>query len=668
MARLSALLPAAAAAVFLIACANVAAFLLSRGSARSQETAVRVALGASRHQLGRQLLADSFALSLIGAAGGILLAVWTSQIIPALFFEEDAEHLVFAPNVTGIVLASAACAVITVGCGLLPLFEIRADKPALVLRRGGGVPSPAMRRVRSGLVMAQMACCCLLVISTGLLLEGFRSALRTSTANRLGRPILATLRARLGFNRPDLGLQYFHDAERAALELPGVSETAWTGTLPGSRSTWQSIRIELPGLPVRNAVMDVVALTPRTQALIDTTPRAGRLFGGADTPQSCRVAVVNEEAASDLFHGDAVGRSIEDLAGQRVEIVGVVAVRKAKKASAPTRPTIYFYAQQTGLPDDQSRLPDDHAGLPNDQTGRPDDHAERATFRVPVYTRPEPKGVVDASVVSQSYFAALGVTPVAGQVFRDEPEPGTCRVAVVNQEAAELYFAGHAIGGAVIDGSGNRTTIIGVVHSPPLSAAQRSVEPAIYFPMTQDFLPRMTLILGAIHPDAAMLGALQRKLDTVGGGAGPAVVTTLETQLSRTALAAERIATQLVGVSAATALTLGVLGIYGALAEFARHRRREIALRMALGAQRWRVMLQVVREGVRLAAIGAVAGGAASLPVMRWLGRITPETAAPSLWIWLAAPLALMLAVTIASVLPVGRALAVDPLTVLRND
>jgi putative ABC transport system permease protein len=645
MLRLGTLLPAAAAAVFIIACANVAAFLLSRASARSHETAVRVALGARRRQLGRQLFADSLLLSLAGGGCGALLALWTAQIIPALFFEEDAAHLVFAPSIGSIVMASAVCAAITIVCGLLPLFEIRDDDPAQILRRESAGPSPAMHRVRAGLVVAQMACCCLLVISTGLLLQGFRSALATTAGSRLGTPILATLEARSGFNRPDLGIRYYRDAERAALASPGVYEAAWTGTPPGSRAAWQSVRVEPPAAHVRPAVMTVVAFTPETLARVRIPPLAGRMFGGADTRDACPVAVINEEAAQRFFDGHAVGRSVEDLAGRRVEIVGVVAARTDAKPPGPAGPVIYYYAQQSGLSTDQNGP---------------------AAFRVPVYARTEVRGVLDANVVSRSFFGAMGVPPVAGTLFFDDPEPGDCRVAVVNEEAAELYFGGRAVGGAVIDDSGIRTNIIGVVHAAPLRATGRGSEPAIYLPFTQDFLRRMTLVLGARDADAAALAAVRRQLDTVGGGA-PTSVMTLEAQLARTALASERIAAILVAASAATALALGVLGISGALADFTRHRRREIALRMALGAQRWRVMLQVVREGLRLAGLGVVVAALASVPVARWLGRITPEAGSAPLWIWLAAPLVLVLAVTIASVLPVGRALAVNPLTVMRD-
>ena len=290
------------------------------------------------------------------------------------------------------------CAVVTVVCGLLPLFEIRDDDPARVLRRESGGPSPVMQRVRSALVVAEMACCCLLVISSALLLAGFRAALATSTGSRLGNPILATLKAKAGFGRPDLGLQYFHDAERAALALPGINEAAWVGTLPGGRASWQSVRVEPPAVRVRKAVMTIVPFTPEMLTRVAMPPLAGRMFGGGDTPDACPVALVSKEAADAFFGGNAVGRSIEDLTGHHVEIIGVVTARTNAKPPAPAPPVIYYYAQQAGL------LPDQ---------GGP------ATFQVPIYPQPEIRGVLDTTVMSRSYFNALEVKPIAGRIFAD---------------------------------------------------------------------------------------------------------------------------------------------------------------------------------------------------------------------------------------------------------
>jgi predicted permease len=646
MSRIGTLLPAAAGAVFLIACANVATFLLARASARSHETSVRVALGASRAQLAKQLLADGVLISAVGAAFGALLAAWTSRVIPALLFDRDAEQLVFVPNVAGIVAASAACALMTVACGLLPLFEIRHDEPASVLRRETLGSSGAMRRIRTVLVVGQMACCCLLVVSSALLLSSFRSALQTSVGNRLQQSILATIESRHRFSRPDLGLEYFQAAEQTARSLPGISATAWSGTPPGSRPAWQSVRIEPPELPLRDVKIDVEAFTPETLDLVKLPPVAGRMFGGADTRDTCPVVIVNEEAAQEFFGGDAVGRAIEDPAGQRVEIVGVVAARDAEDARATRRPTIYYYGAQNSTP--------------LDRTGP-------ARFRVGVLPQKGARAVLEANVISQSYFYTMGLSPIAGALFADDPAPHSCRVGVINQEAAGRYFNGRAVGGALIDGAGNRTTIVGVVHAPLLRTSQRRIEPAVYFPMAQDYRPRMTLMLDARESSERTLTAVRRALDLVPGGLSGSVVTTLEEHLSRTVLAPDRIATILVGAAAATALLLGVLGLYGAMSEATRQRRREIAVRLALGAQGWRVVRQVLAEGIRLAGTGTAAGMLGSVLIGRWLSRVTPSAGTAPLWVWLAAPLLLMFSVAIASVVPARRAAAVDPLSIMRD-
>ena len=159
-ARVGTLLNFAAGLVFFIACSNVAAFLVGRASARSHEASVRVALGAGRGQLARGLLADSIVISVAGGALGMLLALWTSLVLPVLLFEEDARRLVFAPDVFNIVAACAACIGITIVCGLLPVFVISHHRPATVLRRESAGPSIGIQRLRVGLVVAQMTSCC----------------------------------------------------------------------------------------------------------------------------------------------------------------------------------------------------------------------------------------------------------------------------------------------------------------------------------------------------------------------------------------------------------------------------------------------------------------------------------------------------------------------------
>ena len=177
----------------------------------------------------------------------------------------------------------------------------------------------------------------------------------------------------------------------------------------------------------------------------------------------------------------------------------------------------------------------------------------------------------------------MGWRLVAGRSLPDESKPRECRVAVINQEAADLYFAGKAVGASVIDVTGQRTQIIGVVHSVPLGTFERRAEPAIYFPMEQDYLRRMTLLLGAREATAPIMEAFRISVDGVpGSGPHPPVIKTLETYLSQTALSPLRIATLIIGASAVTALALSILGLFGALNDAARQRRRELAVRIAL--------------------------------------------------------------------------------------
>lgn len=185
--------------------------------------------------------------------------------------------------------------------------------------------------------------------------------------------------------------------------------------------------------------------------------------------------------------------------------------------------------------------------------------------------------------------------------------------------------------------------------------------------MAWDYLPRMTLILGVTEASDTVLAAVRHEAEAVTGRA-PIVVKTLDAFLRQTALAPLHIATVILAVSGATALLLGVLGLYGALTDTIRQRGRELAVRTALGAQRRHVILLVLGEGGRLAGVGAVAGVLASVPMSLFLAQIAPLDGSSTLWAWLAGPLVLAGTVAIASVLPARRALTVDPLAITRDD
>ena len=656
MMRVGALLQLAATAVFLIACANVAAFVLARSWGRARETAVRVAIGARRRQLLRQLLIDSVVIAIIGGVAGVILASWMADIVPLLFFDQDADRLVFSPDGRGILATSILCIAITTACGLAPLFETRDDEPSAVLQREVAGPSKAMTRVNTALLLMQMAGCSLLVISTGLLLQGFRAALDTEAGRRLGNPVLATLEA-VPSPAPAEGRKYFEDAVAAAGSVAPISETVWAARLPGTRAAWQWVRFDPPTSERREIAMAIEPLGADALERVALPPVSGRLFGafpphdaksaswgprGLDAGE-CGSIVLNEAAAKAMFSGHPLGRLIDTPAGRPVEVIGVARPKDPREATVPRA---YDH-------------PASNAPLGVDG---------QVTFLAPPAAELE-SGLLDVNIVSPNYFDAMGFTLIAGRLF-DGRAGGSrgCRIGVVNAEAAARYFGGHAIGGAVIDAGGRRTEIVGVVRSTSLRAGQRLVEPTLFLPMAQDYLPRMTAVLVTPNAGEATLEAIRQRVAGVPGGRPDRLaVTTLDDQLSSTSLAAERIAATLVGTFAAIAVALGSLGLYGLMADAARRRQREFAMRLALGAQAWRVVRLVMAEGLRLAGIGAAAGMLLSLLVAQRLATIVPAAGWPSPAIWLA-PLALLTgAVAIASVIPARRALSADLLSLMRD-
>lgn len=636
LSRVGTLLPVAALLVFLVACANVATFLLARGSSRAHETAVRVAIGADRRHITRQLLSDVGVIATLGAAAGGLCALWASRIVPALFFDQDAEQLGFQPDVVLLVGICVACLLITIICGLTPLLEVRDDEPSAVLRRETGGLSNAARRLRAWLVVAQMAVSCLLLVVTGLLLSGYRLAMQTTVGGRLDEPVVATLTG----HSPQL----FEAAARAAIETPGVTSISWTSSPPGSRPAWQRLRVEPVPTSMRTVKWSAQAFPPDKSFAIATAPLTGRMFGGLDSSSSCPAVMLNQAAAA-VIGGDVVGRLIEDPSGRRVEIVGVAEVTDARTRT-PAAPAVYYYEAQAPPPVAPGSV---------------------VSFRIPDWdeTASTDSVALDVSVVSHEYFTSVGASVTSGHDFNSVAAQSRCGIAMLNAEAAERYLSGAAAGRTLIDEAGRRFDIIGTVKTPPLRGSQRVVEPTVFYPMAQQFLPRMTLIAGTSGDVPTIVRSLTSRLAKVPGQQVEPKVMTLEQYLSRGALSSERITATLIGACALMALVLAMIGEFGAMAESVRQRRRELAVRVALGAPAWRLVMQVLTEGARLAATGAAIGALGAAAADHWLLQTPAE--ASVLQAWLGAPLVLAVVVLIASVIPARRAVRSDPLSVMKD-
>jgi hypothetical protein len=245
---------------------------------------------------------------------------------------------------------------------------------------------------------------------------------------------------------------------------------------------------------------------------------------------------------------------------------------------------------------------------------------------------------------------------------------GKGRVAVINEEAANLYFNRKPLGAGVIDDYGVRTEIIGVVRSQAFGTFQQHAEPTIYFPMWQDCPARMTLMMNAPKWNRGMAAELRQKIENVPEGrSGAVAITTLDRQLAQSGLAALRIASLIGGTSAAIALMLSILGLLSAQSDAERQRQRDRALRLALGAQRWRVVLLVMTNAGQLAFLGAAIGVLLSIALMRILIAGVAVATPPSFEVWLIAPLLPVVAVLIVSMVPARRASAIAPAAIMRD-
>ncbi|HEX4169772.1 MAG TPA: ABC transporter permease [Bryobacteraceae bacterium] len=344
-------------AVMLIACANVASLMMTRGAAREHELAVRSALGASRARLIRQSLTEALLLSLAGAGAGMAVAVGLLRIFVALAptgipFLGKA-HL-DSRIVTFTILVSLACGV---AFGLLPALE----KPRAMMLAVRSIHSSTHAVVRRGLVVAQIAISMVLLSGAALLLRSFvgmeSQPLGIQTRGVLSATIaLPDLRFPTGQKK----MQFYLDAEAAMLQLPGVSAVAWTDSLPPGG--WHDGRrlsdFAVAGRPRTTATVGEVVVcrrvTPDFFRALNIPIIRGRNFDGADRNSRQNFALLNRLLAARLFPGsDPIGQRIQvDAAtdGPWYTIVGIAENLKNDGLNKPDDPEIYFLRRN--IPDD----------------------------------------------------------------------------------------------------------------------------------------------------------------------------------------------------------------------------------------------------------------------------------------------------------------------------
>jgi len=341
--------------VLVVASANVANLLLARHAARERDTAVRLALGASRGRLIAHSLAESTIIGVGGCLGGILLAVGVVRTLvwlgPAQLPRLDAIR-VDGPVLAFAVAVSAAA---TLLASLGPAIQRSGQDPTVALGATSRIAGSARaRRLRSILVAGELALSIPLLVGASVLARSFVRLLHTETGARMDHVIVARLNLSLGRQLTPPQQRTLGSALVERIKaLPGIRFAALGSALPPSG---RMVEVTLRDLPTVRGVASEYSVNaaPVTADFFSTLGiplLKGRPFNEGDDAAHERVMIVSADVARDLFGGDAVGRTLSLPTPKHdsvtVTAVGVVGNVAYKGLAEPAEPTLYVpFAQQ----------------------------------------------------------------------------------------------------------------------------------------------------------------------------------------------------------------------------------------------------------------------------------------------------------------------------------
>ena len=415
MAAIGAVLVGAVALVLVIACANVAGLLVSRAITRDREMAVRLALGAGRWRLIRQLLTESLLLGLGGGGCGLLLALWTADFLPSYFPAEQAQMLSTSVDVRTVVFIAAISIASSLFFGLAPALQA-SGASALSLRAAGGQGSEGRRgtRLRRMLVAGQVAAAVVLLVSSGLLVRSLANALNADLGFATRDAVVLTMQ--LPEMMPDAhGQQYYTSVLERVRGLAGVRAAGLARDLPLSRSSRR--RFAVQGYEPRlNEDMELVinVVSPGYFEAMQIPVRAGRAFDARDGGGSAPVVIVNDILAARFFAGDALGKHVTEGSGRSLEVVGVVQSHKYVTVQEPPAATVYYPLAQEHRP--RITLAARVAGDPRSMVDSLRRAVTAVDAKVPVYRAMTLAAHLDESLASDRLTASL-VTVCGGMAL-----------------------------------------------------------------------------------------------------------------------------------------------------------------------------------------------------------------------------------------------------------
>jgi len=352
-----ALLLAASGLVLAIASVNVAGMLLARATARRREVLVRIALGAPRARIVRQLLTESALLFVFGSAGGILLAEWGTRALERIPIPVEVPiSLELTPDLRVLAFALGTALLSGLLFGLVPALQgsrldisspLRAETPGAGRERS---------RTRNALVVGQLALSLLLLVAAGLFLRALDRGQRVDPGFDAAQVATASFDTRTYGYGEARGRQFYRDLKSRLATHPGVVAVSSARLLPLSgNTTGDEFRID-GASPSADRAGDVIPMNfaqvdPGYFEVLRIPLLRGRSFAATDAPEAAGVAIVNETFVRRYVpHGEAVGRSFH-RGDDTLTIVGVAKDARVSSLSEEPKPFVYLPLAQSFSPD-----------------------------------------------------------------------------------------------------------------------------------------------------------------------------------------------------------------------------------------------------------------------------------------------------------------------------
>jgi predicted permease len=292
-----------------------------------------------------------------------------------------------------------------------------------------------------------------------------------------------------------------------------------------------------------------------------------------------------------------------------------------------------------------------------------------------------PAGAAQWRMISPHYFDAMGITLLKGRPFDERDTAEAEPVVIINEALARRYFPEEeALGQRLVSGppdnESSYSRIVGVVRDIQEVALDSPTPPTQFTPALQasdgaiaflsNVMPTCWIIRTAGDP-LSYSATLQREMLAVDAGQPVSDVRTMQDVMSAS-IAARQFNTLLLGIFAALALTLAIIGIYGVMSYAVAQRTREIGIRMALGAARAQTLRMIIGQGAMLAGMGVVLGLVGAFALTRLMSKMLFEVRATDPVVFIGAAVTLLLVACAACVPPAWRATRVDPLVALRSE